>query len=122
MRVILQQKSGDVSVLEESTLPKPSPTGTDILVRNLAVSVNPVDCKARHGSFSPEYPLVLGWDGAGVVEAIGEGVKQYQMGDHVMYAGSLIRSGSNSQYTLVDEHIVGRKPKLLSFTDAAGLP
>ncbi|KAK9663784.1 hypothetical protein K7432_017908 [Basidiobolus ranarum] len=122
MKVILQQKGGDISVLEESTLPKPSPTGSDILVRNLAVSVNPVDYKVRSGVFIQTYPLVIGWDGAGVVEAVGENVKQYKVGDEVIYSGSVIRSGSNSEYTLVDERIVGRKPKSLSFTDAAGLP
>ncbi|ORX77919.1 zinc-binding alcohol dehydrogenase family protein [Basidiobolus meristosporus CBS 931.73] len=122
MKVILQKKGGDVSVFEEGTLPKPTPTGGDLLIRNLAVSVNPVDYKVRSGGFVNTYPLVLGWDGAGVVEEVGENVKNYRVGDEVMYSGSLVRPGSNAQYTLVDERIVGKKPKSLSFSEAAGLP
>ncbi|ORX95392.1 zinc-binding alcohol dehydrogenase [Basidiobolus meristosporus CBS 931.73] len=122
MKVIQQISAGTGSDLEEANVPKPVPTGTDILVRNRAVSVNPVDNLARSGWFSHQFPLVLGWDGAGIVEAVGDKVQQYKVGDEVMYAGSIFRPGSNSEYTLVDERIVGRKPKTLSFTEAAGLP
>ncbi|ORY03502.1 oxidoreductase [Basidiobolus meristosporus CBS 931.73] len=122
MKVIQQISAGTNSDLEEANAPKPVPTGADILIRNLAVSVNPVDNLARSGELNHQFPLVLGWDGAGIVEAVGDKVQQYKVGDEVMYAGSIARPGSNSEYTLVDERIVGRKPKTLSFTEAAGLP
>ncbi|MBD9494072.1 zinc-binding alcohol dehydrogenase family protein [Ensifer sp. ENS01] len=104
-------------------LPKPEPKGHDILVAVRAVAVNPVDVKMRAPKDKvEETPRVLGWDASGVVEAVGADVTLFQPGDAVYYAGDLTRSGSNQQYQLVDERIVGRKPKSLSFAEAAALP
>jgi transposase-like protein len=68
------------------------------------------------------YLKVIGWDACGIVEAVGAEVKHYQPGDHVMYAGAIDRPGSYSQYQLVDERIVGRKPLGLDFVESAALP
>ncbi len=105
----------------EIDTPIPTPASRDLLVRVKAVSVNPVDYKVRR---SPEQQpdRILGWDAAGVVEAIGADVSLFQVGDEVYYAGSIIRAGSNSEYQVVDERIVGRKPSSLSFAAAAALP
>ncbi|HBU88307.1 MAG TPA: zinc-binding alcohol dehydrogenase family protein, partial [Acinetobacter sp.] len=88
-----------------------------------AISVNPVDTKIRN-NVSPENNQwkTLGWDAVGVVEAIGEQVSQFKVGDAVWYAGALNRQGSNSELQLVDERIVGHKPKTLEATEAAALP
>lgn len=102
---------------------KPEPKGHDILVAVHAVAVNPVDVKMRAPKDKIEAtPRVLGWDASGIVEAVGPDVTLFQPGDRVYYAGDLTRSGSNQQYQLVDERIVGRKPKSLSFAEAAALP
>src|SRR5690606_9957422 len=95
----------------------------DLLVRVQAVSVNPVDTKTRapRPQTEPE-PRILGWDAAGVVEAVGEAVTLFAPGDEVYYAGSIVRPGCNSQYHLVDERIVGRKPKGFTFEQAAAMP
>jgi zinc-binding alcohol dehydrogenase family protein len=90
-------------------------------VRVLAVSVNPVDTKIRRGA-AVTAPRVVGWDAAGIVEAVGSGVTAFSPGDEVYYAGSLTRPGSYSELHLVDERIVGRKPTSLAFQDAAALP
>ena len=104
-------------------LPKPEPKGHDILVAVRAVAVNPVDVKMRAPKDKvEETPRVLGWDASGVVEAVGPDVTLFRPGDAVYYAGDLTRSGSNQQYHLVDERIVGRKPQSLSFAEAAALP
>ncbi|MCV0424078.1 MAG: zinc-binding alcohol dehydrogenase family protein [Roseibium sp.] len=104
-------------------LPRPTPKGRDILVAVKAVSVNPVDTKVRAPKETiEETPRVLGWDAAGVVEAIGPDVTLFQPGDEVYYAGDITRSGSNAEFQLVDERIVGAKPKSLSFSEAAALP
>ncbi len=109
--------------LVDVELPKPAPSGRDLLVRVEAVSVNPVDTKVRAPKDKVEKePRVLGWDAAGVVEAVGDAVTRFQPGDEVYYAGDVTRSGSNAQFQLVDERIVGRKPKTLSFAEAAALP
>jgi zinc-binding alcohol dehydrogenase family protein len=101
--------------------PKPGPR--DLLVEVRAIAVNPVDYKQRAPKEQVEKtPRVLGWDVAGVVKDIGANVTLFKRGDDVYYAGSRTRPGGNSEFHLVDERIVGRKPRNLSFADAAALP
>jgi zinc-binding alcohol dehydrogenase family protein len=109
--------------LQDIELPVPKAAGHDLLVEVKAVSVNPVDTKVRIGSAPTNgQAKVLGWDAAGVVTAIGDEVTHFKIGDEVWYAGSIARQGSNAEYQLVDERIVGRKPANLSFAEAAALP
>ncbi len=113
----------DADSLIDVELEKPVPIGRDLLVRIEAISVNPIDCKQRAPKDKVEpSPRVLGWDAAGIVESVGANVTLFAPGDAVFYAGSIRRPGANSEFHLVDERIVGRKPKLLSFTQAAALP
>lgn len=113
----------DPQSLFDTELPTPLPGTHDLLVRVEAVSVNPVDTKVRAPKADVETtPRVLGWDAAGVVEAIGPSVTRFKPGDDVYYAGDITRPGSNSQFQLVDERIVGHKPRTLSFAEAAALP
>ncbi|GAA6138165.1 zinc-binding alcohol dehydrogenase family protein [Arenicella sp. 4NH20-0111] len=109
--------------LIDVNIPKPSANGHDLLVKVAAVGVNPVDYKVRQTRSSEENELnILGWDAVGEVVAIGELVEHYAIGDNVFYAGDITRSGSNAEYQLVDERIVGVKPTNLSNADAAALP
>ncbi|XUM20533.1 zinc-binding alcohol dehydrogenase family protein [Bradyrhizobium oligotrophicum S58] len=102
---------------------KPEPKGRDIRVAVKAVSVNPVDTKVRKRAAPPAGETkILGYDAAGVVEAVGPDVSLFKPGDEVFYAGSILRQGTNAEFHLVDERIVGRKPKSLSFAEAAALP
>jgi NADPH:quinone reductase len=103
----------------EIELPKPSPSGRDLLVKVEAVSVNPVDYKQRKQATGSK---VLGWDASGTVEAVGSQTGLFKPGDAVYYAGDVTRAGTNSEYHLVDERIVGRKPKKLDFAQAAAMP
>ncbi len=113
----------DPQSLVDVELPKPAPKGRDLLVAVKAVSVNPVDTKVRAPKDKVERePRVLGWDAAGVVESVGEGVTHFRPGDEIYYAGDVTRSGSNAEFQLVDERLVGRKPKSLAFAEAAALP
>ena len=100
----------------------PSPGPRDLLVRVHAVSVNPVDTKVRGGAKPGEEPMVLGYDAAGVVEAIGADVTLFAPGDEVFYAGTIKRPGTNSELHVVDERIVGPKPRSFDFAQAAALP
>lgn len=104
-------------------LEKPRVTGRDLLVRVKAVGVNPVDYKVRSPKEKVEHaPKILGWDVAGVVEQVGADCTLFQPGDEVYYAGDITRSGGNSEFHLVDERIVGKKPASLDFAQAAALP
>jgi NADPH:quinone reductase len=109
--------------LVEVEVPTPTPSGYDLLVRVHAVSVNPVDVQMRAPRAGTELtPHILGWDAAGVVEAVGPGMRLFKPGDEVYYAGSIDRPGCNSELHLVDERIVGPKPRTLDFEEAAALP
>jgi NADPH2:quinone reductase len=126
MRAIGYQQSGVISradALVDIELPTPTPTGRDILVEVRAVSVNPVDTKVRKGS-TPAVGewKVLGWDAAGVVIAAGPDATLFRPGDEVFYAGAIDRPGANSEYHMVDERIVGPKPRSLDWAEAAALP
>ena len=96
----------------------------DILVRVKAVSLNPVDYKKRKLGFFAiaGSPLVLGFDASGVVEEVGSAATLYKKGDEVYYAGDVSRHGSNAEFQVVDERIVGRKPKSLDFVHSASFP
>lgn len=104
-------------------LPRPAAEGQDILVEVKAVSVNPVDYKIRSSTPPADGDWkVLGWDAAGIVREIGPEVTKFALGDEVYYAGSLIRSGTNAEFHLVDERIAGHKPVSLDWAEAAALP
>jgi NADPH2:quinone reductase len=100
----------------------PEPGGHDLLVEVHAVSVNPVDVKQRANRKPDAGGTILGFDAAGIVVSVGDAVELFEVGDAVYYAGTNDRPGSNSQYQLVDERIVGHKPSSLGFADAAALP
>jgi NADPH2:quinone reductase len=126
MRAIAYQQSlpiGNPNALVDIDLLKPEPKGRDLLVEVKAVSVNPVDTKIRR-NVQPEAGQwkVLGWDATGIVTAAGPDVKNFKVGDAVFYAGDLTRQGTNAEFHLVDERIVGRKPASLDWAQSAALP
>jgi NADPH:quinone reductase len=126
MQAIGYQQPGSIDQdqsLIHIELPTPTPMGQDLLVEIKAVSVNPVDTKVRKTAQpNPGNWKVLGWDGAGVVRATGPDVTLFKLGDEVFYAGAIDRPGTNAEYHLVDERIVGVKPKTLDWAAAAALP
>ncbi|WP_312414574.1 zinc-binding alcohol dehydrogenase family protein [Shinella sp.] len=126
MRAIAYQTPQPITAetaLVDIELPTPEPLGRDLLVEIKAVSVNPVDTKVRSKAAPPEGEWrVLGFDAAGIVKAVGPDVTLFKPGDAVFYAGSIDRPGTNAEFHLVDERIVGRKPASLGFAAAAALP
>ena len=113
----------DEQSLVDVELNKPEPKGQDLLVAVHAISVNPVDTKVRAPKNVVETAAkVLGWDAAGEVVAVGPDVKHFAVGDRVFYAGDITRPGSNSEFQLIDERIVGHAPKSLSDPESAALP
>lgn len=127
MQAIIQRTYGGPDVLEFADVPTPTPGPRDLLVRVIAVSINPVDAKHRHrggaaGDPVPDGIQILGWDAAGIVTAIGPDVVNFNLGDEVYFAGDITRPGSYAQFVAVDERIVGHKPRTLSFEEAAAIP
>ncbi|CAM2892066.1 NADPH2:quinone reductase [Flavobacterium succinicans] len=104
---------------------KPIPSEHELLVKIDAVSVNPVDFKIRQSAAKNtvlDTPKIIGWDAVGTVEAVGDKVSLFKIGDKVYYAGDLTKQGSNAEYQVIDEHIVGKKPTSLSNEEAVVMP
>ncbi|MEL6710136.1 MAG: zinc-binding alcohol dehydrogenase family protein [Pseudomonadota bacterium] len=125
MQAIGYRKNGPISApdaLVALEVDSPTPGPRDLLVQVLGVSVNPVDTKVRAGMAPEQGARILGYDAAGIVQAIGSDVRHFQVGDAVFYAGDLTRAGTHAELHAVDERIVGLKPESLGFAEAAGLP
>lgn len=125
MKAVGYSKTGHISdpdslVEFEADLPKPGPR--DLLVEIYGVSVNPVDIKVRKRFDPGDTPRITGFDAAGIVRKTGNDVRLFKPGDEVFYAGDLNRPGSNAEFQIVDERIVGKKPQSLGFAEAAGFP
>jgi NADPH2:quinone reductase len=119
--------SGKLDHLKETEVPKPSASGNDLLVKVKAVATNPIDYKklANLGDHEAKFegaPLVVGWDGSGVVEAVGDKCSLFKAGDEVFFAGDLFRPGCFADFVVIDERIVAKKPKNLSWSQAAAEP
>ena len=110
-------QDADAFILEEQPIPEPAPQ--DLLVRVVAIGMNPVDTKVRQRF---ENDAVLGWDTYGIVEKTGASVAGFKAGDKVYYAGDITRPGCNSEYHLVDHRIAAPAPENLSPEDAAAMP
>jgi NADPH:quinone reductase len=127
VKAVLITAPGNPEVLQVQEVPNPtSPGATELLIRLKAAGINPIDTKLRQrGTFYPDkMPAILGCDGAGIVEAVGAAVQQFRPGDEVYfcYGGLGDRFGNYAEYTVVDERFVARKPKSLSFAEAAAAP
>ncbi|MGY8878310.1 MAG: alcohol dehydrogenase catalytic domain-containing protein, partial [Pseudoalteromonas sp.] len=94
-----------------------------LLIKVKAIAVNPADYKVRASMPPADGEIkVIGWDAVGEVVAIGDAVTAFKPGDAVYYAGDITRPGSNAEFQLVDERIVGFKPQSLNDAEAAALP
>lgn len=113
----------DAQALVDLEIEKPTSQGRDLLVQIKAISVNPIDTKVRKRA-DPKggLPKILGYDAAGIVVTAGSDTSLFKPGDQVFYAGSILRPGTNTEFHLVDERIVGRKPATIDFAAAAALP
>lgn len=126
MKAVGYQQPGAIDradALIDIEIARPVPTGRDLLVEVQAIAVNPVDTKVRKSATPPagDYK-VLGYDAVGIVRETGPEATLFRPGDAVWYAGAIDRPGSNAEFQLVDERLVGRKPASLSPADAAALP
>lgn len=121
----LMEATGGTDLLREFDCPIPEPGPRDLLVRVAASGMNPIDIKVRSGRGNPgpiSEPKILGFDGAGIVEAVGANASLFKRGDKVYFVGSVIRNGSNAELVVIDERLVGRAPTVLALTLASALP
>jgi NADPH:quinone reductase len=127
MKAIIFEQPGDPDVLTMQDWPEPRiQQPTEILIQLKAAGVNPIDTKLRHrGTFYPErMPAILGCDGAGIIVAVGEQARWFEVGEEVFFcSGGLgAETGTYAEYAVVDQRSVALKPKSLSFAEAAAMP
>jgi len=121
MKAILVREFGGPDVLKLEEVPTPKPAAGEVLVRIHAAGVNPYDTYMRAGTYArkPPLPYTPGSDGAGVVEAVGEGVKKVKRGDRVYTTQTL--SGAYAEFALALEQQVHLLPAEISFSQGAGV-
>lgn len=126
MKAAVIQEYGGPETLTVKEVPKPQIGPNDVLVKVKATSINPVDWKIREGYLREmipyEFPLILGWDAAGVIAEVGEQVKGWQVGDEVFTRPEITRNGTYAEYVAVPSHLIAPKPKNLSYEEAASIP
>jgi len=126
MKAVRIHQYGNKDVLKYEDAPMPQIASTDVLVRVVAASVNPVDWKIREGYLKEmiayPLPLTLGWDVSGVIEAIGAEVTRFKVGDAVFSRPDIKRNGTYAEYVAIRGDEVAHKPKTISHVEAATLP
>ncbi len=126
MKAVRIHGYGDVGVLKYEDAPMPTVGASDVLVRVVAAAVNPVDWKIRAGYLQQmipyQFPLTLGWDVSGVVEAVGKDVARFKVGDAVFSRPDIKRNGTYAEYVAIREDELARKPRTISHIEAATFP
>lgn len=127
MKAMVITDFGSPDVFAKREVDKPIPSQDQVLVKVCATSINPADIGLRQGLFGPrvKLPAILGFDVSGVVDAIGENVKDFQVGDEVFYAiphEDIGNGGANAEYNVVDKSSLVAKPRNLSHLEAASIP
>jgi NADPH:quinone reductase-like Zn-dependent oxidoreductase len=126
MKAVRIHAYGDRSVLQFEDAPKPAIARDEALVRVVAAAVNPIDWKIRQGHLKTMvpyvFPLTLGWDFSGVIEALGSEVSGLAVGDAVFSRPDIRRDGSYAEYVAVRAVEIARKPKTISHIEAASIP
>lgn len=126
MKAVRIHEYGNRDVLAFEDAPMPSITSSEVLVKVVAASVNPVDWKIREGYLKEmvpySMPVTLGWDVSGVVTEVGSDVTRFSVGDSVYSRPDIKRNGTYAEYVAIQENEVALKPLTISHNEAASLP
>ena len=123
MKALLLKDKGQWDKMTVEEIDTPSPGKGEVLVRIHAAGLNPVDYKtATNGNPNWEYPHILGLDGAGIIEEVGEDVSIWKPGDRVVYHGDLMKKGTFAEYAITSAHTISSLPDAISFENAAAIP
>ncbi|GEN53452.1 NADP-dependent oxidoreductase [Halobacillus faecis] len=126
MKAIVIEQYGDRNQLIEKDVERPVPDESQVIVELHATSINPIDWKLREGYLKEmldfDFPIILGWDAAGIVAEVGSAVQNFKVGDRVFARPATTRFGTYAEYTAVDEHLLAHLPENVSFEEAAAVP
>lgn len=126
MKAVVINQYGNKDVLEEQEVTLPEIQAKQVRIKEKATSVNPIDWKLREGylkqMFDWPFPIILGWDVAGVITEIGSEVTDWQVGDAVFARPETTRFGTYAQETIVDAALLAKLPEGVTFEEAAAVP
>ncbi|SDM17210.1 NADP-dependent oxidoreductase [Sediminibacillus halophilus] len=126
MKAVVIDQYGSADQLHEIEMEKPALEAGQVLVEMHATSVNPIDWKLREGYLKEmlpfEFPIILGWDAAGIVKEVGSDVSGFQPGDRVFARPATTRNGTYAEYTAIDKELLAKIPENISFEEAAAVP
>ncbi|MEK4274463.1 NADP-dependent oxidoreductase [Paenibacillus sp. FSL R7-0026] len=126
MKAVVINQYGSKEELVEQEVNKPKAEANQVVVKLEATSINPIDWKLREGylkeMYDWEFPIILGWDVAGVITEIGSNVSKWKVGDRVFSRPDTTRFGSYAEYTAVDEYLLAKLPDSISYEEAAAVP
>ena len=126
MKAIVIDQYGDKNVLQEREVDQPSIQEDQVLLEIHATSINPIDWKVRAGYLTDmlpfEFPIILGWDAAGIIVEKGSNVTNFEVGERVFTRPATTRQGTYAEYAPVDENLLAKMPASMSFEEAAAIP
>lgn len=126
MKAVVIEQYGDKEQLKEMEVPTPEINDNQVLVEMKATSINPIDWKLREGYLKQmlpfEFPIILGWDAAGIIRKVGKNVKGFQVGDAIFSRPATTRFGTYAENVVIDEDLLAKKPENISFEEAASVP
>lgn len=126
MKAILIEQYGSKDELKERQIPKPVPKEGEVQIEMHATSINPIDWKLREGHLKEmlpfQFPIILGWDAAGIVSEVGPNVSSVSVGDRVFVRPETTSEGTYAEYIVTKEHLLANIPDNISFEEAAAVP
>ncbi|MFC6465128.1 NADP-dependent oxidoreductase [Marinilactibacillus sp. GCM10026970] len=126
MKAIVIEAYGSADQLVEKDIPKPKITEDQVLVKLHATSINPIDWKMREGYLSSmlpyEFPIILGWDAAGIIKEVGTNVTDFKVGDKIFSRPETNPRGTYAEYIAIDKELLAPMPENISFGEAASIP
>jgi NADPH:quinone reductase-like Zn-dependent oxidoreductase len=126
MKAIVIDNYGEISELKEREMPQPIPKDNQVLIEMHATSINPIDWKVRRGYLKEmmpfEFPIILGWDAAGIVEDVGSEVTAFKVGDRVFSRPNTTARGTYAEFIVAEEDLVANIPNNIGFEEAAAMP
>ncbi len=126
MKAIVIDQYGGIEELKERDVERPEINDDQVLLEIHATSINPIDWKLREGYLKEmlpfEFPIILGWDAAGIIAETGSNVSTFKVGDRVFTRPLTTRQGTYAEYVPVEEHLLAKMPESMSFEEGAAIP
>ena len=126
MKAVVINQYGSADELKVQEVLKPDISSEQVLVELHATSINPIDWKLRYGYLKDQipfaFPIILGWDAAGIVKEVGKDVSRFKVGDRVFARPATTNRGTYAEYAAVDQDLLPIIPDNVSFEEAAAVP